>query len=169
MDIGSLIGGGLQLVGGIAGSIASSRAAKKADQMIVDQKAKNQAWYDREYNQNYLQRSDAQAVLENTRKFYDDRLVRSAATNTVMGGTDEAAAIEKAAANEVVAQTMSDMNAQASQHKDAIQQSYMNADMNLAQQQIANQQQKGQNIAQAASGASAGAAGVVGSVFDKKK
>lgn len=136
--------------------------------MVEAQKAKNQAWYDREYNQDYLQRSDAQAVLENTRKFYDERLARSAATNTVMGGTDEALAMQRAQANEAQAQTMADMNAQATAHKDAIQQSYMNADAGLAQQQIAIQQQKGQNIAQAASGASAGAAGIVGSIFGKK-
>ena len=167
--LGSIIGAGVNILGSVAGAIGSARAQKKADQMVADQKAKNQAWYDREYNQNYLQRSDAQQVLENTRKFYDERMQRSAATNTVMGGTDEALAMEKAAANQAVADTMSGINADASAHKDAVQQNYMNADAAISQQQIAGQQQRAQNIAQAGSSMSSAGAGIIGSILSKKQ
>lgn len=168
MELGSIIGAGVNILGSVAGAIGSARAQKRADQMIADQKAKNQAWYDREYNQNYLQRSDAQQVLENTRKFYDERMQRSAATNTVMGGTDEALAMEKAAANQAVADTMAGINSEASAHKDAIQQNYLNADAALAQQQIAGQQQRAQNISQAGSNMASAGAGIIGSILDKK-
>lgn len=166
--VGALIGAGLNLLGGVAGAIGSARAQNKADDMVAGQKAKNQAWYDRNYNQNFLERSDAQQVLENTRKFYDERMQRSAATNTVMGGTDEALAMEKAAANQAVSDTMAGINADASAHKDAIEQNYLNVDSALTQQQIAGQQQKAQNIANAASGVSKMGAGIVGSVLSKK-
>ena len=166
--IGSLIGAGVNLLGSVAGAIGSARAQKKADKMIAGQKAKNQAWYDRNYNQNFLERSDAQAVLENTRKFYDERVGRAAATNTVMGGTDEALAMEKAAANQAVSDTMAGINADASAHKDAIEQNYLNVDSALSQQQIAGQQQRAQNISNAASNVSKLGAGIVGSVLSKK-
>ena len=166
--IGALIGGGLNVLGSVAGAIGSSRAQKKADQMVAQQKAKNQAWYDRNYNQNYLERSDAQAVLENTRKFYDERMQRSGATNTVMGGTDEALAMEKAAANQAVSDTMAGINADASAHKDAIEQNYLNVDSALSQQQIAGQQQRAQDISNAAGNYSKMGAGIVGSVLTKK-
>lgn len=166
--VGALIGAGVNLLGGVAGAIGSARAQNKADEMVAGQKAKNQAWYDRNYNQNFLERSDAQQVLENTRKFYDERMQRSAATNTVMGGTDEALAMEKAAANQAVSDTMAGINADASAHKDAIEQNYLNVDSALTQQQIAGQQQKAQNIANAASGVSKMGAGIVGSVLSKK-
>lgn len=166
--LGSLIGAGVNVLGGVAGAIGSSRAQKKADKMVAQQKQKNQAWFDRQYNQNFLQRSDAQRVLENTRKFYDERMKSSAARNTVMGGTDEALAMDKAAANEAVADTMSGINADASAYKDAIEQNYLNADAALAQQQIAGQQQRAQNIAQAGSSMSSAGAGIIGSVLSKK-
>ena len=166
--IGSLIGAGVNLLGSVAGAIGSARAQKKADKMIAGQKAKNQAWYDRNYNQNFLERSDAQAVLENTRKFYDERVGRAAAANTVMGGTDEALAMDKAAANQAVSDTMAGINADASAHKDAIEQNYLNMDSALTQQQIAGQQQRAQNISNAASGVSSLGAGIVGSVLSKK-
>lgn len=166
--IGALIGGGLKVLGSVAGAIGSARAQNKADKMIAGQKAKNQAWYDRNYNQNFLERSDAQQVLENTRKFYDERMQRSAATNTVMGGTDEALAMDKAAANQAVSDTMAGINADASAHKDAIEQNYLNVDSALSQQQIAGQQQRAQNISQAASNTSKLGANIVGSVLGKK-
>ena len=166
--IGSLIGAGLNVAGGIFGSIASSRADNEANRMIVDQKAKNQAWYDREYNSNYTQRSDVQDVLNNTREMLNERYNRAAGINTVMGGTDESLAMSQANANDAVADTMSNIAADASAYKDNIQQTYMNNDAALTQQQVANQQQKAQNISNAVSGASQGAAGIVGSIFDKK-
>lgn len=163
-----LIEAGVNVLGSVAGAIASSRAQKKADQMVAQQKAKNQAWYDRNYNQNFLERSDAQAVLENIRKFYDERVQRAAGTNTVMGGTDEALAMEKAAANQAISDTMAGINADASAHKDAIEQNYLNADSALTQQQIAGQQQRAANISQAAGSLSSMGAGIVGSVLSKK-
>lgn len=166
--VGALIGAGVNLLGSVAGAIGSARAQKKANQMVAQQKAKNQAWYDRNYNQNFLERSDAQQVLENTRKFYDERMQRSAATNTVMGGTDEAMAMEKAAANQAVSDTMAGINADASAHKDAIEQNYLNVDSALSQQQIAGQQQRAQDISNAATNASKLGAGIVGSVLTKK-
>ena len=166
--IGSLIGAGVNLLGSVAGAIGSARAQRKADKMIAGQKAKNQAWYDRNYNQNFLERSDAQQVLENTRKFYDERMQRSGATNTVMGGTDEALAMDKAAANQAVSDTMAGINADASAHKDAVEQNYLNMDSALSQQQIAGQQQRAQNISQAASNTSKLGASIVGSVLGKK-
>ena len=53
---------------------------------------------------------DAQAILENTRSFTMSVLVEHA-TNTVMGGTDESLAMEKAGANQAVAETMLGINA----------------------------------------------------------
>jgi hypothetical protein len=166
--LSSVIGGAVNLIGGIAGGIASSKAAKQADKLIAQQKAKNEAWYEKNYNANYTQRADAQELLQNTRDYLDKKYGQSAATNTVMGGTDEALALEKANANQTLADSVAAINANADNYKSGIENAYMNADMNLTQQQVQNQQIKAQNIANAASQASAGAAGIVGSIFDKK-
>ena len=149
-----LLGAGLNVLGSVAGAIGSARAQKKADGMIAAQKAKNQAWYDRNYNQNFLERSDAQAVLENTRKFYDERVGRAAATNTVMGGTDEALGNGKGRCQSSGSETMAGINSEAANHKDMVEQNYLLLDSAISQQQIAGQQQRAQNISQAASNAS---------------
>ncbi len=151
--------------GAIAGAIGSARAAKKSNQMIADQKSKNQAWYDRRYNEDYTQRADAQAVLENTRKLLAERGAQATATNTVMGGTDEALAMNKQASNEAMAQTMAGINAQADQYKQNIEGQYQANDGALAQQQIAIQQQKAKDIAQAGSGMAAAGGTILSSLI----
>lgn len=166
--LGSIVGGALGVGSSIIGGISAARAAKKADKMLVQQKEKNQAWYDRNYNADYTQRSDAQALLGKTRDYLKDRYNQSAATSTVMGGTDEALAMQRGQANDTLADTVGNINAQADAYKSSVEQNYMNQDANLTQQQVANQQQKAANIAQAASGAGNVAAGIVGSIFDKK-
>lgn len=166
--IGALVGGGLKAVGSIFGAVEGAKSARKANKMINKQKSSNQAWYDKNYNEKFTQRADAQDVLEQTRKTLAERTQRAAATNTVMGGTDEAIAMEKAAANQAVSDTAAQINAQGANHKANVENQYLQQDNNLTQQQIGNEQQRGQNIARAASGVSAGAAGIVGSIFDKK-
>ena len=138
--------------GAIAGAIGSARAAKKSNQMIADQKSKNQAWYDRRYNEDYTQRADAQAVLENTRKLLAERGAQATATNTVMGGTDEALAMNKQASNEAMAQTMAGNKRSGGSIQAKHRGQYQANDGALAQQQIAIQQQKAKDIAQAGSG-----------------
>lgn len=166
--IGSLVGGALSLGSSIFGAIKGSRAKKKENQMVADEKAKNQAWYDRNYNQPVTQRSDAQALLGRTREFLNERHNRSAATSTVMGGTDEALAMEKAAANQTLSDVVSNIAATESARKDAIEQNYMNQDAALTDMQINSQREKAKGISDAASGAGQVAAGIVGSIFDKK-
>lgn len=166
--IGSVIGGVLNVGSSIFGGISSRRAKKKADNILADQKQRNQAWYDRNYNQDYTQRGDAQNIINKTREILQERGQRSAATNAVMGGTDEALAMDKEAQNQAVAQVTSNIASQADNYRDRIDQTYMNNDNAITQQQVGNKQQHAQNIAQAAGGASAGAAGIVGSIFDKK-
>ena len=162
-----LLGAGLSVLGSVAGAIASARAQRKADQMIAAQKAKNQAWYDRNYNQNFLERSDAQAILENTRKFYDERVGR-AALLTQLWEEQMKHWRWKGCANQAVAETMAGINAEAANHKDMIEQNYLNVDSAISQQQIAGQQQRAQNISQAASNASKLGSNIIGSVLDKK-
>jgi hypothetical protein len=74
----------------------------------------------------------------------------------------------KEGSNQALSDAAAQINLQAEQRKDQIEQAYLNQDANLTMQQAQTQMQKGANIAQAASGASQAAAGIVGGVFDKK-
>lgn len=167
--LGAIIGGVMSAGGAIAGAIGSARAARKSNKMIADQKAKNQAWYDRRYNEDYTQRADAQAVLENTRRLLSERDKRASASNVVMGGTDEAVAMSKQASNEALAQTMAGINAQADQYKQNIEGQYLANDGAMTQQQIAVQQQKARDIAQAGSGMASAGGSILSSLIPGAK
>lgn len=166
---GSIVGGGLQVLGGIYGAIEGRRSAKKANKAIAGAKSKNEAWYQKNYNEKFTQRADAQDALEQTRKMLAERSKRTSATNTVMGGTDEAVALDKQGANQTLADATAQINAQGASHKDNVENQYLATDQAFTNQQIGVEMQKGQNIAKAASGASAGAAGIAGSIFEKPK
>lgn len=169
LPVGALIGGGLQLAGSIFGAIQGRKSAKKANEMIQKSKSSNEAWYNKNYNEKYTQRADAQDVLEQTRKMLAERSKRTQATGAVMGGTDEAIAMDKQGANQALADTTAQIAAQGAQHKDRIEEQYRGTDAHLTDMQVNTEMQKGQNIAKAASGASAGAAGIAGSIFEKQK
>ncbi|MFA6812973.1 MAG: hypothetical protein WCR45_07775 [Bacteroidaceae bacterium] len=165
---GQILGGALGLGSAVVGGITSAKANKKANQMVADQKVQNQAWYDRKYNEDLTQRSDAQQLLEHTRSMLNDRTQRNAATNTVMGGTEEALAMDKANTNQAVADVTSNLAANQSAYKDNVEAQYMNNNAQLTQQQIQNQMNKSQQGANAMQQGLNSAAGVVGSIFDKK-
>ena len=166
--LGQIIGGAMGLGSAVIGGITSAKANKKANQLVADQKAQNQAWYDRRYNEDLTQRSDAQQLLEHTRGMLNERTQRNAATSTVMGGTEEAVAMDKANTNQTVAEITSDLAANQSAYKDNIEAQYMNANANLTQQQIQSQLNKAQQGSNAMQQGLNSAAGVAGSIFDKK-
>lgn len=151
------VGAAASLASSILGAVKSANAGKKANALINTQRADNKKWYDTQMGQDYLQRSDAQAILKKQKELLDAQYDRARATNAVVGGTDEALAMQQAKANETLADTMTNMAAQSSAYKDSIEQQYRQQDAALAQQQIAQAKGQSQQIAQAAGqGVSAG-------------
>lgn len=151
------VGAAASLASSILGAVKSANAGKKANALINTQRADNKKWYDTQMGQDYLQRSDAQAILKKQKELLDAQYDRARATNAVAGGTDEALAMQQAKANETLADTMTNMAAQSSAYKDSIEQQYRQQDAALAQQQIAQAKGQSQQIAQAAGqGVSAG-------------
>lgn len=145
----SIIGGVASLGGAIYGAIASSKANEKARALIQEQRDDNKNWYNTEMAKDYTQRSDAQAVLNKQREFLQEQYKQARATNAVAGGTDESVALQKEAANRSMAQSMSDIAADAASHKDNVEQQFRQQDAQLAQQQAQSYQQQAQQAAQA--------------------
>lgn len=151
------IGAAASLASAGIGAASSAKKSKEANRLIAAQEAKNQKWYEDRMNQDYTKRSDNQAILKKQKELLDDYYKRTAATNVVSGGTDEAAALQKQAANQSLSDTMTNMAAQASSYKDSVEQSYRQADAQVNQQKIAvNQNQAAQIAAAAGQGVSAG-------------
>lgn len=165
---GAIAGAGLSAVGSIVGAIASAREMRKARAQIAQQKQKNQTWYDKNYNMDYTQRADVQNVLNRTRQLANERRKRVADSAVVTGATDEAVAMENEAQNNMIADTMSNINAQADNYKNQVENQYRATDADLTQQEINTHINQAQNISNAAGQASRAGASIVGSIFDKK-
>lgn len=148
--VGAIIGAVGSLASSIIGAVGSANANRRANNLISTQQANNRAWYDMKRNEDHLTRSENQAVLNKTRELLNEQYKKSRATNIVAGGTDESLALQQQAANETLANTMTNIAGQASAYKDAAEQQYRQTDAALTNQQIAVQQQQSQNIAKAA-------------------
>lgn len=167
--IGSLIGAGVGAVGSIFGGIASSKAAKKQNRLLNQQKNANQAWYERNYNQDYTQRADVQAMINKTREFAKDRYKRAEAMQAVTGATDESVAMQKEAGNEMIADVNTDIASQASQFKQNVDNQKLMMDNQITMQQAAIAGQQAQSGANLMSNGLTAGAGAMQSLSDSYK
>lgn len=152
MTLISAIAGDVGALGSaIYGAIASSKANNKARRLIQKQRDDNKRWYDVKMSQDYTQRADVQAAINKQREMLNDQYKSARAASVVAGGTDEALAMQKAAANKAVSDTMSTIAANSANAKDSYEQQYRAQDAALNQQQVANYQQQAAQAAQAAS------------------
>jgi len=160
----------MKLGAGIFGGISAARAARKMKANIEQQKAENQRWYDKNYNEDATQRADAQRLLTMTEDSISKRNQQAAGAAAVMGGTEESVTAAKEANSKALSDTMSSINTAAEARKSQIEQQYMTRNDNLNQQLNNLEQQKAQNIAKAVAGAGNAGADVAGAIFpDKKK
>ena len=165
------IGAGLGIAGSIGSAIfggsKASKAAKEANRLIEQQQKDNQAWFDRRYNEDYSQTAEAQNLMNYAREQAEKQFRRAEGAAAVAGATDESVAMAKQSANEMLAQTASNIAAQGTAGKDAIEQQYQNTKNSLTQQQVANLQQKAQNISAAAGQASSAFGSILPSSLDR--
>lgn len=164
--IGSIVGGALKIGGSIFGGVKAAREARRQSKMLSAQKADNQSWFNRRYNEDGTQRADAARLLTQAQ----DQLRRSSAaaegTSAVTGASTESVAAQKAANNQALANATSTINAAEAARKDNIEQQYRATDNALTDKQIQASQAKANAITQAVQGV-AGAGDSFGGITDK--
>lgn len=148
--VGAIIGAAAQIGSSIYGAIKSSQANKRAEQLLTNQRDENQKWYETRMAQDYTRRADVQNVLRKQRELFNEQYQKARGASIVAGGTDESLALQQAQANKTMGDTMGDIAAQAEDYKEAVEQQYRETDAQLDQKEIALEQQKAQNIANAA-------------------
>ena len=149
-QIASIVEGGIGLTAALGGAI-SGKYNRQADALRTGMKDDNKRWYDVKMAQDYTQRADVQAAIKKQRELLDEQTKRARATNKVAGGTDEALAMQKQAANDSVSQTSTEIAARGADYKDNVERQYRSQDYALRQQELQNVQQKAAATAQAAS------------------
>lgn len=167
--IGAIVGAGLQAAGSIYGGIQAAKANRKLRANIRQQMDENQDWYDRNYNEDFTQRADAQRILTMTEDSIRKRNRAAAGAQAVMGGTEESVAAAKAANNAALADTASRIAAAGEQRKQQVEGQYMNRKEALQGQLNQMQAQKAQNIAQAVQGVGAAAGGIATAIGSTAK
>lgn len=155
---GSLIGGGISAIGGIAAGAAANKGFNQAIEMYQNRMNQVTAHRDKLYYQDPTQSAENQAAVTQARELLNAQTQRAAANNIVTGGSDESLAMQKASAAKTVGDMMQQQAVQGAAKKEQI---WDNADRQLESlnNQIAQMKlQKAQNKAQAISSAASGLA-----------
>lgn len=166
--IGAILGAVGGLASGIFGGIKSAKAAREQQRLINEQESRNNAWYNRNYYQNYMESAEAQAAMKRVENTLKKQNQEARATAAVMGSTPEAAVAQQQANNEILDNTATGLAAQATQRKtqvDAANQQNQNAILNARLGQSQMNEQGGAQLM-------SNGLGLIGSAFsmyEKKK
>lgn len=150
---GAIAGAAASMITQLAGSIAASKQAGKAKAILDAQKKQNEDWYNRRFNEDYTQTAEAQRAITLAREEAQRQLAAARGRQAVMGGTEESVAATQEAVNKGLADTMSQIAAQGTARKDAIEATYLQTKDSLAKKYIDMYNQRAQQVAQAASNA----------------
>lgn len=138
----------------ILGGLASSRAAKRAEELRQQQDARNDAWFARKYNESYIDTAAGRNAIRQAVDYGKTMTKRAEGAAAVTGGTDAAVAQAKEGANKMIGDTIGNLAAQDTQRKDAAEQTHLSQQAQSTAQQMQTQQTKANAIAQVAGGAS---------------
>lgn len=143
----------------VAGGLLSRNAAKKAARQVKYRRNAEKAWYDKEYNTDYIDTKAGQNLMRRAQEVQDKYVKRAEGAAAVGGGTDASVALAKENANKAVSDTIANVAAQDTARKQRV------ADQHLANTNAisAQSQQVEQSKADATAGAAQGASNAAAS------
>lgn len=170
--IGAIVGAAASIGSAIAGGVASKKAKQKNQAILGQMRRDSQNWYDKEYNADFTQRADAQSALNRAREILTQKYKNAQGAAEVSGATDESVAMQKASANETLANITGSIAERADAYKEQVRNNYENQKTALNQAEMNINSGQAAGIAQAAGGlATAGSmfAGLDDDLFKGKK
>lgn len=138
----------------ILGGLSSANAAKRAEQLRREQDARNNAWFNRKYNESYIDTAAGRNAIRQAQDYAKTMTKRAEGAAAVTGGTDAAVAQAKESANKMIGDTIGNLAAQDTARKESAEATHLQQQAQSTAQQMQNQQMKANAIAQAAQGAS---------------
>lgn len=145
-----------------AASLASSlfggaKARKERKKAAAEQKRREdqeQAWYDRRYNQDYLDTAAGQNLMRQANEYADKQWRKAEGAKAVGGGTDAATAMAKESANRMVGNTVANIAAQDESRKQSVDNTHQQNLQNFSNQTQARYNQQAADINTATQNAS---------------
>lgn len=145
-------------VGGLASSlIGGSQASKAAEASLKRQRqleAKEDAWYNRRYYEDYVDTAAGQNLVRRAKDFAKENWKKAAGAQAVSGGTAAATQMAKDAGNKMVGDTIANIAATDQQRKAQVDNMHRQAESQFAQMDMNREMQRAQNITNAAQAAS---------------
>ena len=160
----SAIGAGVGLATSLLGGAKASQAAREAERRQRKQEAAESAWYNRRYNEDYLDTKAGQNLVTRAKEYAREQAQRAAGAQAVAGGTPAATQMAKDAGNKMVGDTIANIGATDEARKANVDNQHRQAEAQFAQMDMQREQQRANNITQAAQGASNAILGAAGAI-----
>lgn len=142
--------------GGILGNSKAKKAERRQRELLRRQRAANEAWYARNYYQDYLNTTEAQNAIRRAKDAWGDRMKEARGRQAITGGTPEQVNQVQEIGAEAMGNTIADLAAQGSAIKRDVdrQKQQMDSEALASDAQIAAaQHEAGRNLTSNAIGA----------------
>ena len=142
------------LAGGVASSIfggaKARREAKKAERERKYRAAAEKAWYDKEYNTDYIDTKAGQNLMRRAQEVQDSYIRKADGAAAVGGGTAAATAMAKEAANKTMGDTIANIGAKDTARKQQVADAHFQHQIGQSQEREQAAMQTAQNTSEAA-------------------
>lgn len=164
--IATAIGAGVGVLSSILGGSKAAKAEREAMKIQKRREAAHNAWYNRAYNEDYVDTAAGQNLLRRAKQFYNETARRAKGAEKVGGATNAATAMAKEAANKAYGDTVANISAQDTARKMRVDDMNEQAQERYAQINADRETRRAGYINNAAQGA-ANAAFTVGAAVDQ--
>lgn len=142
------------LAGGVASSLfggaKARREAKKAERERKYRAAAEKAWYDKEYNTDYIDTKAGQNLMRRAQEVQDSYVRKADGAAAVGGGTAAATAMAKEAANKTMGDTIANIGAKDTARKQQVADAHFQHQIGQSQDREQAAMQTAQNTSEAA-------------------
>jgi hypothetical protein len=150
--------GAASLALGVGSSLFGANKAKKAARRAQAENTyrtnAEKAWYDKNYNTDYLDTKAGQNLMRRAKEVQDEYIRKADGAAAVGGGTAASVAMAKEAANKAMGDTIANVAAQDTARKQHVEDAHLQNTQQLSGERQQIEQQKAQNTSDAAQNAS---------------
>ena len=138
----------------IFGANKAKKAARKAQKENTYRSNAEKAWYDKNYNTDYLDTKAGQNLMRRAQEVQDEYVRKANGAAAVGGGTAASVAMAKEAANKAMGDTIANIAAQDTARKQHVEDAHLANTQQLSRERQQIEQQKAQATSDAAQNAS---------------
>ncbi|WP_321995358.1 hypothetical protein [Draconibacterium orientale] len=138
---------GIGLASSIYGGIKSAKANKEAEKQLDAYEAKQEAFYDKRLNQDFMESNAAKGLVEQMRKRYQNQAKTIESKGEATGATAEATIAAKSEANEQYNNSMNNLAQKSTYYQLNNEQGYQNSLADMYSKRMALNRNKAQNAA----------------------